>query len=62
MGGQSALARAIGVKQGNVWYWLNGSEKQEAPAQYVIPIERAVDGQVTRHDLRPDLYPAEEVA
>ena len=59
-GGQSALARLIGTKQGNVWYWLNVAKR--LPADYVLPIERATAGVVTRHDLRPDLYPVEQAS
>lgn len=54
-GSQSALARAINVRQGHVWHWLNKSKR--VPAEYVIPIERATGGNVLRHELRPDLYP-----
>lgn len=60
-GGQSALAVAIGTKQQNVWWWLN--RKRAVPAEFVLPIERATSGRVSRHELRPDLYPSEpEVA
>jgi len=55
LGGQSALARACGVKQGHVWHWLNKSGK--SPAGHVISIEEATGGKVTRQQLRPDLYP-----
>ena len=55
LGGQSALARACGVKQGHVWHWLNKSGK--CPAEHVITIEEATSGKVTRQQLRPDLYP-----
>ena len=55
LGGQSALARACGVKQGHVWSWLNKSGK--CPAGHVITIEEATSGKVTRQQLRPDLYP-----
>ena len=55
LGGQSALARACGVKQGHVWHWLNKSGK--CPAGHVISIEEATGGKVTRQQLRPDLYP-----
>ena len=58
LGSQSALARAIGVKQQNVWGWLNGS--QRVPAEYAIPIEKATNGHVSRHEIRPDIYPIEE--
>lgn len=59
-GGQTALARLLDpseevVKQQNVWSWLNSTKK--APGEWVIPIERATG--VSRHDLRPDLYPDE---
>lgn len=32
------------------------------PAAHVIPIERITNYQLTRHDMRPDLYPQEEAA
>jgi TorA maturation chaperone TorD/DNA-binding transcriptional regulator YdaS (Cro superfamily) len=55
VGGQTQLARLLGVKQANVWHWLNKAER--VPGEYVLAIENATGGQVTRHDLRPDLYP-----
>lgn len=51
-GSQSELARRIGFTQGSVWRWLNGTE---LPGEAVLPIEQATG--VSRHDLRPDLYP-----
>lgn len=54
LGGQSALARACGVKQGHVWHWLNKS--RSVPANYVLTIETATGGAVTRHELRPDIF------
>jgi len=54
LGGQSALARACGVKQGHVWHWLNKS--RNVPADYVLTIEAATGGAVTRHELRPDIF------
>lgn len=59
VGGQSALARALGepVKQAHVWYWLKGAGR--VPAEYCAAIERATEGKVTRHDLRPDLFESE---
>lgn len=56
VGGQSELARRLGLKQANVWHWLNRSGR--VPAEHVIAIEEATGAQVTRHDLRPDLYPS----
>lgn len=56
-GGQAKLARALKVKPQNVWNWLERDEK--VPAEQVLPIEAATGGQVSRHELRPDLYPRE---
>lgn len=54
-GGQSELARRLGLKQANVWHWLNKSGR--VPAEHVLAIEAATSGAVQRHELRPDLYP-----
>ncbi len=52
---QSRFARGIGASQQLVSYWLlNG---KALPGEYVIAAETAGFG--SRHDLRPDLYPAE---
>lgn len=56
-GGQAALARLIGTSQGHVWNWLH--REGRVPAEYVLKIEAAVKGTVTRTELRPDLYPHE---
>lgn len=56
IGGQAQLARILGVSQPNVWHWLHKAER--VPAEYVIKIEQATDGKVSRHELRPDIYPA----
>ena len=62
VGGQASLARLVtklGRKctQAHVWNWLNRDLK--VPGEYVLPIE-SVTG-VSRHELRPDLYPIEAV-
>ena len=54
-GGQKPLAEAIGTTQSQVWYWLNRA-KRGAPGEFAQKIEAAVDGKVTRHDLRPDIF------
>lgn len=64
-GSQTALATRLTeitgrtVKQQNIWRWLNGTKP--LPAEFAIPIEQAVDGAVTRFDLRPDVFPNETV-
>ena len=54
-GGQSALGRMIDRDQKAIWAWINTTQK--VPAEDVLKIEEAVKGQVSRHDLRPDVYP-----
>lgn len=53
VGGQVALAKAVGVKQQHVWNWLNRDKK--LPLEWAIAIERATNGQVTAKELRPDV-------
>lgn len=66
---EAALADVVGVKQPSVNYILKSGKK--VPAEWCIPVERAVSealergavGEpVTRHQLRPDLYPMEQAA
>lgn len=52
-GGQSQFARQVGTTQPTVWRWLNQS--RQLPAEFVLIAERLFD--VSRHDLRPDIYP-----
>lgn len=60
VGGQAALAKAIGAAPQHVWNWLNRDNR--VPAEWVLPIEAATQGKVTRHQLRPDIYPEERAA
>jgi DNA-binding transcriptional regulator YdaS (Cro superfamily) len=60
VGGQKPLADLLGTTQSQVWYWLSRA-KRGVPGEYVIPIEQATQSQVTRYDLRPDLYPRPSV-
>jgi DNA-binding transcriptional regulator YdaS (Cro superfamily) len=54
VGGQTALARALGLSsQGTVSSWL----ARGLPAERVLAVEAASG--VSRHLLRPDLYPVE---
>lgn len=55
---QSAFAAAIGTSQQRV-SWLLKNEKA-MPAELVLAAEAATD--ISRHDLRPDLYPRESAA
>jgi DNA-binding transcriptional regulator YdaS (Cro superfamily) len=50
-----AMGAAFGVTQPTVWRWIN--QAKQMPAQYVLTAE-ALTG-VSRHHLRPDIYPVE---
>lgn len=52
-GGVTALARALGT----VPQCVNNWRKRGIPAERVLAIEAATAGTVTRHELRPDIYP-----
>ena len=53
IGSQSAMARLLGITQASVWGWLNRGTP--LPAQHVLKVER--ESGVSRHELRPDIYP-----
>lgn len=55
LGSQAELARKIGKKQAHIWNWLHRDHR--VPADMAMRIEEATAGRVTRHELRPDLYP-----
>ena len=48
------LAALLGVDKGTLSRWENG----RVPAERVLEVERVTG--VSRHDLRPDLYPRED--
>lgn len=59
VGGQSSLARKLGVKPQAVQRWCSTCT---VPANRVLDIERATECAVSRHELRPDLYPIDQAA
>lgn len=48
-GGFSALAKAIGTSRQRIWQW------KIVPAEIVLAVEGATG--ISRHQLRPDIYP-----
>ncbi len=56
-GSQAALARIAEVSTTAVWKWVQSSKR--VPAEFVLKIEAATG--VSRHDLRPDIYPREQL-
>jgi DNA-binding transcriptional regulator YdaS (Cro superfamily) len=63
-GGQAALARllsaALGTKISQQRIWNAAHRDQTIPAEWCLAIEQATGGAVSRHALRPDLYPQGE--
>ena len=57
LGSQAAAAKIVGVSPQAVSEILRRGRR--VPAEWCLAIERATGGAVTRHDLRPDLYPAD---
>jgi DNA-binding transcriptional regulator YdaS (Cro superfamily) len=59
-GGPSKLARLLGngFSQSQISNWLYRNKR--VPSNHVILVEKALKGQITRYELRPDLYPTDE--
>tara|TARA_B100001105_G_scaffold138962_1_gene111298 strand:+ start:433 stop:678 length:246 start_codon:yes stop_codon:yes gene_type:complete len=58
VGGQVAFARLIGRSQSAISKMLN--DERPLPAEHVLAVEQATG--ISRHDLRPDIYPRPETA
>lgn len=58
LGSQAELARLCGLSPTAVWKWVRG--KSPLPAEHVLAVEAATG--ISRHDLRPDIYPREDAA
>jgi len=56
IGSQGAMARLLGVSQPAVWKWVH--HHRPLPAEHVLTVEEATG--ISRHELRPDIYPIEE--
>jgi DNA-binding transcriptional regulator YdaS (Cro superfamily) len=52
LGGQTALAKKLGVKQSYVWNWIN--RHQQAPAKHIRAISTATKGLVSVDELLND--------
>lgn len=53
LGSQAAMSRLCGVSQPSVFKWIKRSKP--LPAEHVLKVEAATG--VSKHDLRPDIYP-----
>ena len=52
-GGPSALSRQFGITPQAISRWL---ARDTVPANWVLSIEALLDGEISRHDLRPDVF------
>ncbi|PMK03335.1 helix-turn-helix domain-containing protein [Vibrio sp. 10N.261.55.A7] len=52
LGGQTPLAKLLGVSQSHVWNWIN--RKHQAPARYIRAISKATGGKVSVKELLSD--------
>ena len=55
LGSQGAMARLLGISQPAVWKWVNSGKP--LPPEHVLAVEAATG--ISRHALRPDIYPIE---
>ena len=53
VGSQTELAKLLKVKQPSVNSW---KMRSQIPADRVLDIEKIVGGQVTRYEMRPDVF------
>lgn len=51
------IAGHLGVTESAVRHWISGIRR--IPAERVLAVEHATGGEVTRYELRPDIYPFE---
>lgn len=58
VGSQAALARLLDISQTAVWKWV--SKVKALPPEHVLAVEAATG--ISRHDLRPDIYPRDDQA
>ena len=56
-GSQSAFGRLLNKRQSVVFGWLR--DNRPLPAEHVLTVEEATG--ISRHDLRPDIYPREDL-
>ena len=57
-GSQTAFGNLLGKRQSVVHDWLRHG--RPLPAEHVLAVEAATG--ISRHDLRPDIYPREDAA
>ena len=54
VGNQSELARRLNIKPQAIQKWVTTGQ---VPVNRVLEVEKIVEGQITRYEIRPDIYP-----
>lgn len=62
LGGPSKVARLLADRGIDITPWAVNKWRQRVPSDRVLLLEALTNGKVTRHDLRPDIYPQERAA
>ena len=55
MGGLMGTLDRVGMTRQALWNWRKGNAR--ISPEYALKIEQETDGEVTREQLRPDIYP-----
>lgn len=53
-GSQAAVGKVCGISKQAVCKWA------QIPVDHVLLLEQKCGGQITRHEMRPDIYPKDE--
>ena len=51
---QAAFGAKVGASQGMVWQWLN--KYRPVSPEAAVRIERGTNGEISRYQLRPDIF------
>lgn len=57
---QTQFAEKVGVNQGLVSMWLSG--KVRMTPEWVLQVEKVTERELSRYELRPDIYPRDNAA
>lgn len=55
-GRRGELAASLGLSAAYLWQLASGWDERKPSPQLALRIEEATGGDVTRHDLRPDIF------
>lgn len=62
LGGPSAIVKLLAQRGIEITPWAVNKWRRRVPSNRVLLLEQLTNGKITRHELRPDLYPKEQAA